>query len=84
MAMKSTRREIVQVQGGHILWATDLKDRHNKVFTAKGPSDRRVRLAAHTAIQFYDAKNAIAKLDELPEWNPIPGEPSTALGPEPT
>ncbi|KAK2977926.1 hypothetical protein RJ640_016603 [Escallonia rubra] len=104
MAMKSTGGEIVQVQGGHILRATGRKDRHSKVFTAKGPRDRRVRLAAHTAIQFYDvqdrlgydrpskavdwlinkAKNAIAKLDELPEWNPIPGEPSTALGPEPT
>ncbi|KAK2976040.1 hypothetical protein RJ640_029913 [Escallonia rubra] len=29
------------------------------------------------------AKNVIAKLDELPEWNPIAGEPSIALGPEP-
>ncbi|KAK2968913.1 hypothetical protein RJ640_018605 [Escallonia rubra] len=79
-------------------------DQHSKVFTAKGTRDRRVRLAAHIAIQFYDvqdqlgydqpskavdwlinkAKNAIAKLDELPEWNPIAGEPSTELGPEPT
>ncbi|KAK3012372.1 hypothetical protein RJ639_012729 [Escallonia herrerae] len=87
MAMKSTGGEIVQVQGGHILRATGRKDRHSKVFTAKGPRDRRVRLAAHTAIQFYDvqdrlgydrpskavdwllnkAKNAIAKLDEMPE-----------------
>ncbi|KAL9244467.1 hypothetical protein vseg_018242 [Gypsophila vaccaria] len=51
--------EIVPVQGGHIIRATGRKDRHSKVFTAKGPRDRRVRLAAHTAIQFYDVQDRL-------------------------
>lgn len=51
--------EIVQVQGGHIVRATGRKDRHSKVYTAKGPRDRRVRLSAHTAIQFYDVQDRL-------------------------
>lgn len=59
MGMKSTGGEIVQVQGGHIVRATGRKDRHSKVYTAKGPRDRRVRLSAHTAIQFYDVQDRL-------------------------
>ncbi|MQL74585.1 hypothetical protein Taro_006954 [Colocasia esculenta] len=51
--------EIVEVQGGHIVRSTGRKDRHSKVFTAKGPRDRRVRLSAHTAIQFYDVQDRL-------------------------
>ncbi|XP_057528969.1 transcription factor TCP18-like [Amaranthus tricolor] len=51
--------EIVEVQGGHIVRATGRKDRHSKVCTAKGPRDRRVRLSAHTAIQFYDVQDRL-------------------------
>lgn len=51
--------EIVQVDGGQILRATGRKDRHSKVYTAKGPRDRRVRLSAHTAIQFYDVQDRL-------------------------
>ncbi|KAL9232459.1 hypothetical protein vseg_007570 [Gypsophila vaccaria] len=51
--------EIVEVEGGHIVRATGRKDRHSKVCTAKGPRDRRVRLAAHTAIQFYDVQDRL-------------------------
>uniref|UniRef100_A0A5B7BG94 Putative transcription factor TCP4-like n=1 Tax=Davidia involucrata TaxID=16924 RepID=A0A5B7BG94_DAVIN len=51
--------EIVQVQGGHILRSTGRKDRHSKVYTAKGPRDRRVRLSAPTAIQFYDVQDRL-------------------------
>ncbi|MQL96175.1 hypothetical protein Taro_028849 [Colocasia esculenta] len=51
--------EIVEVQGGHILRSIGRKDRHSKVFTAKGPRDRRVRLSAHTAIQFYDVQDRL-------------------------
>ncbi|XP_050208285.1 transcription factor TCP4-like [Mercurialis annua] len=51
--------EIVQVQGGHIVRSTGRKDRHSKVYTAKGPRDRRVRLSAHTAIQFYDVQDRL-------------------------
>ncbi|KAK1393348.1 TCP domain-containing protein [Heracleum sosnowskyi] len=57
--MKSNGGEIVQVEGGHILRSTGRKDRHSKVYTAKGPRDRRVRLAAHTAIQFYDVQDRL-------------------------
>ncbi|KAK4286102.1 hypothetical protein QN277_002710 [Acacia crassicarpa] len=59
MGMKNTGGEIVQVQGGHIVRSTGRKDRHSKVYTAKGPRDRRVRLAAHTAIQFYDVQDRL-------------------------
>ncbi|KAK4368991.1 hypothetical protein RND71_012783 [Anisodus tanguticus] len=51
--------EIVQVEGGHILRSNSRKDRHSKVYTAKGPRDRRVRLSAHTAIQFYDVQDKL-------------------------
>ena len=59
MGMKSTAGEIIQVQGGHIVRSTGRKDRHSKVYTAKGPRDRRVRLSAHTAIQFYDVQDRL-------------------------
>lgn len=51
--------EIVKVQGGHIVRSTGRKDRHSKVYTAKGARDRRVRLSAHTAIQFYDVQDRL-------------------------
>lgn len=35
------------------------KDRHSKVFTAKGLRDRRVRLSVPTAIQFYDLQDRL-------------------------
>ncbi|KAG8386824.1 hypothetical protein BUALT_Bualt03G0189100 [Buddleja alternifolia] len=60
--MKGTRGagEIVQVQGGHILRSSSgRKDRHSKVYTSNGPKDRRVRLSAHTAIQFYDVQDRL-------------------------
>ncbi|XP_078439111.1 transcription factor TCP3-like [Wolffia australiana] len=58
-ALKDTMGEIVEVEGGHIVRSTGRKDRHSKVFTAKGPRDRRVRLSAHTAIQFYDVQDRL-------------------------
>lgn len=51
--------EIVEVEGGHIVRSTGRKDRHSKVYTAKGPRDRRVRLSALTAIQFYDVQDRL-------------------------
>lgn len=57
--MAMMRGEIVEVQGGHIVRSTGRKDRHSKVCTAKGPRDRRVRLSAHTAIQFYDVQDRL-------------------------
>ncbi|XP_073054590.1 transcription factor TCP4-like [Primulina eburnea] len=51
--------EIVEVEGGHVIRSTGRKDRHSKVCTARGPRGRRVRLAAHTAIQFYDVQDRL-------------------------
>ncbi|KAH6764238.1 TCP family transcription factor 4 [Perilla frutescens var. hirtella] len=59
LGLKTTLGEVVEVQGGHIVRSTGRKDRHSKVCTAKGPRDRRVRLAAHTAIQFYDVQDRL-------------------------
>ncbi|KAI4322994.1 hypothetical protein L6164_022638 [Bauhinia variegata] len=59
LGLRSGGGEIVEVQGGHIVRSTGRKDRHSKVCTAKGPRDRRVRLAAHTAIQFYDVQDRL-------------------------
>ncbi|XP_027346442.1 transcription factor TCP4-like [Abrus precatorius] len=57
--MRSSGGEIVQVEGGHIIKSTGRKDRHSKVYTSKGPRDRRVRLSAHTAIEFYDVQDRL-------------------------
>nr|UDM55034.1 TCP transcription factor 20 [Rorippa aquatica] len=35
------------------------KDRHSKVWTSKGPRDRRVRLSVSTALQFYDLQDRL-------------------------
>ncbi|XWS10067.1 hypothetical protein CRYUN_Cryun39dG0044000 [Craigia yunnanensis] len=59
LGIRHTGGEIVEVQGGHIVRSTGRKDRHSKVCTAKGPRDRRVRLSAHTAIQFYDVQDRL-------------------------
>ncbi|KAK4255865.1 hypothetical protein QN277_008803 [Acacia crassicarpa] len=59
LAVRGGMGEIVEVQGGHIVRSTGRKDRHSKVCTAKGPRDRRVRLSAHTAIQFYDVQDRL-------------------------
>ncbi|XP_071725916.1 transcription factor TCP4-like [Rutidosis leptorrhynchoides] len=63
VGLRNSRRvvggEIIAVEGGHIVRSTGSKDRHSKVCTAKGPRDRRVRLSAHTAIQFYDVQDRL-------------------------
>lgn len=59
LGLRKTGGEIVEVQGGHIVRSIGRKDRHSKVCTAKGPRDRRVRLSAHTAIQFYDVQDRL-------------------------
>ncbi|GAB4831370.1 transcription factor [Ancistrocladus abbreviatus] len=51
--------KIVEVQGGRPVRSTGRKDRHSKVFTSRGPRDRRVRLSANTAIQFYDLQDRL-------------------------
>lgn len=57
--MRTNVGDIVQVEGGHIVRSTGRKDRHSKVYTSKGPRDRRVRLSAHTAIEFYDVQDRL-------------------------
>ncbi|WOK97186.1 hypothetical protein Cni_G05894 [Canna indica] len=57
--LRGAAGEIVEVEGGHIVRSTGRKDRHSKVCTVKGPRDRRVRLSAHTAIQFYDVQDRL-------------------------
>ncbi|PON99100.1 TCP transcription factor [Trema orientale] len=52
----------VQVQGGHVVRLIGQKRRslaHNKVSTSRGPRDRRVRLSAPTAIEFYDVQDRL-------------------------
>jgi len=51
--------QIVPVQASRVVRSTGRKDRHSKVCTAKGLRDRRVRLSAHTAIQFYDVQDRL-------------------------
>ncbi|CAB4306584.1 unnamed protein product [Prunus armeniaca] len=51
--------KIVKVHGGHIVRSTARKERHSKVYTSKGPRDRRFRLSAPTAIQFYDVQDRL-------------------------
>ena len=53
------RGERVQVRRAHIAGSGGKKDRHSKVCTSKGPRDRRVRLSATTAIQFYDVQDRL-------------------------
>ncbi|KAK9936530.1 hypothetical protein M0R45_013366 [Rubus argutus] len=50
---------LVKVQGGHIVRSLARKDRHSKVYTSKGPRDRRFRLSAQTAIEFYDVQDRL-------------------------
>ncbi|XP_073115267.1 transcription factor TCP4 [Elaeis guineensis] len=57
--LRGAAGEVVEVSGGHIVRSTGRKDRHSKVCTAKGLRDRRVRLSAHTAIQFYDVQDRL-------------------------
>ncbi|XP_038902214.1 transcription factor TCP4-like [Benincasa hispida] len=60
MGIKRIGGEILQVPGaGLVVRSTARKDRHSKVYTAKGLRDRRVRLSAHTAIQFYDVQDRL-------------------------
>ncbi|KAL5055059.1 hypothetical protein RYX36_035741 [Vicia faba] len=57
--MRSNEGKIVGVEGGHIVRSSGKKDSHSKVYTSKGPRDRRVRLSAHTAIEFYDVQDRL-------------------------
>ncbi|XP_020584719.1 transcription factor PCF5-like [Phalaenopsis equestris] len=71
--------DIVEVQGGgHIVRATGRKDRHSKVCTAKGLRDRRVRLSAHTAIQFYDVQDRLGydRPSKAVDWLMINAKPA--------
>ncbi|XP_042455267.1 transcription factor PCF5-like [Zingiber officinale] len=49
--------DALEVNSGRIVRSKERRDRHSKVLTAKGLCDRRLRLSAHTAIQFYDVQD---------------------------
>ncbi|PKA47200.1 Transcription factor TCP3 [Apostasia shenzhenica] len=51
--------EAGEEQIGRIVRSTGRKDRHSKVLTAKGVRDRRVRLSARTAVEFYDVQDRL-------------------------
>ncbi|XP_052180737.1 transcription factor TCP4-like [Diospyros lotus] len=70
LKLKRNKGEIVEVHGGRILRSTGRKDSHSKVCTAKGPKDRRLRLSAGTAIQFYDVQDRLGydRPSEAIDW----------------
>lgn len=59
MGMSCEGGDIVEVEGRKIVKGRGRKDGHSKVYTSKGPRDRRVRLSAHTAIDFYDVQDRL-------------------------
>lgn len=59
LRLDNEAEEGLQVNEGRIIRSVGRKDRHSKVRTSKGPRDRRVRLSAHTAIQFYDVQDRL-------------------------
>ncbi|KAL7211684.1 hypothetical protein ACSBR2_014522 [Camellia fascicularis] len=69
LKLKSSKRGEI-IQGGRVLRSIGRKDRHSKVCTARGPKDRRVRLSAHTAIQFYDVQDRLGygRPSEAIDW----------------
>lgn len=56
---KNSAGAAVQVHRDRVVQLIGQKERHNKVSTSRGPKDRRVRLSAHTAIQFYDVQDRL-------------------------
>ncbi|KAM1959376.1 hypothetical protein FF1_004867 [Malus domestica] len=62
--------KIVKVNGGHIVRSMARKDRRSKVYTLKGPRDRRFRLSPHTAIQLYDVQDRLGydRLSKAIDW----------------
>ncbi|XP_057947942.1 transcription factor TCP4-like [Malania oleifera] len=56
---RSAEEEMVEVHQSRIVRSTGRKDRHSKINTSKGLRDRRVRLSALTAIQFYDVQDRL-------------------------
>lgn len=59
MRVENAAGKVLEVHGGRIIRSLGRKDRHSKVYTSKGPRDRRVRLSAHTAMQFYDVQDRL-------------------------
>lgn len=49
----------VEVEGGQIIRSLGRKVRHGKVYTSKGPRDRRFRLSSDTAMMFYDVQDKL-------------------------
>lgn len=64
--------------GARTIRQTGGKDRHSKVFTARGPRDRRVRLSVATAIRFYDLQDRLGfeQPSKAVEWLLLNCQPS--------
>ncbi|KAJ8447968.1 hypothetical protein Cgig2_028844 [Carnegiea gigantea] len=62
--------KMAEVQGGRSLRPSERKARYSKVYTARGLRDRRVRLSADTAIQFYDVQDRLGyeRASEAVDW----------------
>ncbi|KAI3676766.1 hypothetical protein L1987_86379 [Smallanthus sonchifolius] len=51
--------QTVEVGRPRIAQSLAAKDKHSKICTSKGSRDRRIRLSANTAIQFYDVQDRL-------------------------
>lgn len=70
--------------GARTIRQTGGKDRHSKVFTARGPRDRRVRLSVATAIRFYDLQDRLGfeQPSKAVEWLLLHCQPSIQALPQ--
>ncbi|KAI5081501.1 hypothetical protein GOP47_0004684 [Adiantum capillus-veneris] len=70
--------------GARTIRQTGGKDRHSKVFTSRGPRDRRVRLSVGTAIRFYDLQDRLGfeQPSKAVEWLLLHCQPSIRALPQ--
>ncbi|MCO5595590.1 hypothetical protein L7F22_049635 [Adiantum nelumboides] len=70
--------------GARTIRQTGGKDRHSKVFTSRGPRDRRVRLSVATAIRFYDLQDRLGfeQPSKAVEWLLLHCQPSIKALPQ--
>lgn len=67
----SAARKTIEVQDKRMMRTSSArKSRSNKIYTAKGPRDRRIRLSADIAIQFYDVQDRLGyqRATEAFDW----------------
>ncbi|MFS7988416.1 putative transcription factor TCP family [Helianthus anomalus] len=59
MRKNASKEHPVDLTGRRVLRSLGGKDKHSKICTSKGSRDRRIRLSANTAIQFYDVQDRL-------------------------